>query len=277
LTVDGTVGVSGTVTVDSELTTKDFDSGAGTDTTAVTGLVVPASGGSVAITGDAANGLDVDVTRVSGNVTVVQGTATNLKVDASGVAVPVTDNGGSLTVDGTVSITANSSINNAQVGGSNVATAAAGIQKVGIVGATGTALDSTAGVLDANNKNVNGAAVVTSVTGVQDVMPRKRTGSTGLSPNYAAFHITTKTTTNVTASTCYVQVVVVNCSNAGTAATITLQNKEATAKILYSATLAVSTTTPVNVSEPILCTSGLDIVTAGTTMGVADVFVTYWQ
>lgn len=38
-------------------------------------------------------------TAVTGNVTVVQSTATNLKVDASGVAVPVTDNGGSLTVD----------------------------------------------------------------------------------------------------------------------------------------------------------------------------------
>jgi hypothetical protein len=41
------------------------------------------------IGGDAANGLDVDVTRVGGNVTVVQGTAANLKVDASGVTVPV--------------------------------------------------------------------------------------------------------------------------------------------------------------------------------------------
>jgi hypothetical protein len=48
------------------------------------------------------NGLDVDVTRVGGNVTVVQATATNLKVDASGVAVPVTDNAGSLTVDAPV-------------------------------------------------------------------------------------------------------------------------------------------------------------------------------
>lgn len=51
------------------------------------------------IAGDTANGLDVDVTRVQGSVTVVQATATNLKVDASGVAVPVTDNGGSLSVD----------------------------------------------------------------------------------------------------------------------------------------------------------------------------------
>lgn len=53
---------------------------------------------------------DVDVTSVSGNVTVVQATATNLKVDASGVAVPVTDNAGSLTVDnaGTFAVQNNS-------------------------------------------------------------------------------------------------------------------------------------------------------------------------
>jgi hypothetical protein len=51
------------------------------------------------IPGDTANGLDVDVTRVQGNVTVVQATATNLKVDASTVPVPVTDNGGTLSVD----------------------------------------------------------------------------------------------------------------------------------------------------------------------------------
>jgi hypothetical protein len=39
---------------------------------------------------------------VTGTVTVTQSTATNLKVDASGVAVPVTDNSGSLTVDAPV-------------------------------------------------------------------------------------------------------------------------------------------------------------------------------
>lgn len=36
-----------------------------------------------------ANGLTVDVTRVTGNVTVVQSTAANLKVDPSGVTSPV--------------------------------------------------------------------------------------------------------------------------------------------------------------------------------------------
>jgi hypothetical protein len=57
------------------------------------------------IPGDQANGLDVDVTRVQGSVTVAQTTASNLKVDASSVPVPVTDGGGSLTVDGAVSVT----------------------------------------------------------------------------------------------------------------------------------------------------------------------------
>jgi hypothetical protein len=47
----------------------DYDTGGGTDYIAVHGIVVPASGGAVSITGDASNGLDVDVTRVSGTVT----------------------------------------------------------------------------------------------------------------------------------------------------------------------------------------------------------------
>lgn len=67
ITVDGTVSLSGTVTVDSELTTADLDTGAGTDTRAVVGLVLAASGGGLLV--GAAN------------------------------PMPVSDNGGSLTVD----------------------------------------------------------------------------------------------------------------------------------------------------------------------------------
>lgn len=131
-----------------------------------------------------------------------------------------------------------------------------------------------------NNAQVNGANVVTSVTGVQDVMPRKRTGSTGLSPNYFAARITGKVTTNVTAATAYVQSIVIACSAAGSSWTLTIQNKEATAKILVPAmTLTVPTTGPIAIQfqEPILMTSGIDIVTAGTTAGTVDVYVTYWQ
>ncbi|MEO0215667.1 MAG: hypothetical protein ABIL14_01450 [candidate division WOR-3 bacterium] len=140
-----------------------MDTGAGTDTRLTVGIVAAASGGAVNIPGDAANGLDVDVTRIQGNVTVVDGgssltvdgavtanagtgtftvdqintakadydtgagtvnqtmvgialpasggpvpggTATNpLRVDPTGTTTqPVSDAGGSLTVDGTVSI-----------------------------------------------------------------------------------------------------------------------------------------------------------------------------
>lgn len=48
-------------------------------------------------------------------------------------------------------------VNNAQVGGAATSTAASGVQKVGIVGSTGSALDSTsAGTLDENIKLING-------------------------------------------------------------------------------------------------------------------------
>lgn len=63
----------------------------------------------------------------------------------------------------------NTTTNVSQVGGSNVSTAATGVQKVGIVGSTGTAFDSTAGVMDSNVKNVGGSAVSTAATGVQKV------------------------------------------------------------------------------------------------------------
>lgn len=62
----------------------DFDTGAGTDAQVIFGIALPASGGAVA-----------------------GGTSTNpLRVDPTGTtAQPVTDNGGSLTVDGTVAVT----------------------------------------------------------------------------------------------------------------------------------------------------------------------------
>lgn len=52
------------------LSLTDFDTGAGTVNNYSIGIAVAAAGGPVAITGDVANGLDVDVTRVSGTVTV---------------------------------------------------------------------------------------------------------------------------------------------------------------------------------------------------------------
>jgi len=66
-------------------------------------LAESADGGESLVGADATYGLDVDVTRVQAVVTVAQSSPTNLRVDASGVPVPVTDNSGSLTVDAPVS------------------------------------------------------------------------------------------------------------------------------------------------------------------------------
>lgn len=62
--VDGAVfDVSATnpLPVDTELTTGDLDTGAGTDTKAVVGLMLAASGGGVLLPGDATNGAKVQV------------------------------------------------------------------------------------------------------------------------------------------------------------------------------------------------------------------------
>jgi hypothetical protein len=112
VTVTGTVAAtqSGTWTVQQGSAPWSVSDGGGSLTvdgpltdTQLRATPVPVSG-TVTIT-DETGPVTVDGTvAVSGNVTVVQGTATNLKVDASGVAVPVTDNGGSLTVDGALSV-----------------------------------------------------------------------------------------------------------------------------------------------------------------------------
>jgi hypothetical protein len=83
-------------------------------------------------------------------------------------ALPVTIKGGSGFGLETSSGVLDENIKN--IGNSAVVTAAAGIQKVGVVGATGTALDgTTAGIVDENVKNVGGSAVVTAAAGVQKV------------------------------------------------------------------------------------------------------------
>lgn len=76
LTVDGTVAVSGTVTVDSELTTANLDVGFGTDTRAVVGLVYGGYGGGTVVS-----------------------TTNPLPVGDNGGSLTVDDGGGSLTVD----------------------------------------------------------------------------------------------------------------------------------------------------------------------------------
>jgi hypothetical protein len=86
-----------TVTVDSELTTADLDTGAGTDTRAVVGLVGSASGGGALIPGSATDGLLVnlgannDVT-VTGTVTANLAAGTNNIGDIDVLSIAAGDN-----------------------------------------------------------------------------------------------------------------------------------------------------------------------------------------
>jgi hypothetical protein len=75
---------SGSVTADTELTTADLDTGAGTDTRAVVGLAGTASGGAQLIPGSSTDGLLVNLG--ANNDVTVTGTVT---VDGSGVTQPV--------------------------------------------------------------------------------------------------------------------------------------------------------------------------------------------
>lgn len=96
----------------------DLDSGGGTETRIAVGLAAAASGGSVALQGTAANGLEVDVTRLpdEGQQTMANSVSVALASDQS--ALPVTDNAGALTVDA-----ANDASLNVTIGdGSNTAT-----------------------------------------------------------------------------------------------------------------------------------------------------------
>lgn len=76
------------------------------------------NGGTAAIGGDATNGLDVDVTRVSGNVTVIDGGGSlsvddnggSLTIDDGGSTLSVDDGGGILTVDGAVTVSGTATV-----------------------------------------------------------------------------------------------------------------------------------------------------------------------
>jgi hypothetical protein len=168
ITVDGTVtanlgatdtaalaaietAVEGTLTVDSELTTGDLDTGAGTDTRAVVGLAGTASGGAQLIPGSSTDGLlvnlgtnnDVTVsgvataanqTTVIGHLDGVEGLLTTIDGDTGTLAVTgggteagalrvtlasdstgvvsIDDNGAAITVDGTVTANLAAGTNN---------------------------------------------------------------------------------------------------------------------------------------------------------------------
>lgn len=97
-----TTQTSDLASIPTSTTIATDDAGAGGHVQIVK-LAVSTDGSATALQADNTNGLLADVKRVQGTVTVAQSTASNLKVDASGATVPVSDASGSLTVDAPVS------------------------------------------------------------------------------------------------------------------------------------------------------------------------------
>jgi len=124
-------------------------------------LAVSADGAEELNPADVANGLDVDVTRVQGNVTVVQATPANLRVDASGVPVPVTDNSGSLTVDAPVATPAFVRLSNGAAAVDTIPVSDAGGALSVDDGGGSLTVDGTVAATQSGTWNV---AAVTSIT-----------------------------------------------------------------------------------------------------------------
>jgi hypothetical protein len=134
------------------------------------------------------------------------------------------------------------------------------------------ALGIASQALGDNVKVINTPTQPVPVTSVAKV------GTAALATNTAySVHLTTNATTTVIGSTAYVYTVTVAVTTAGTAWVIKIQSKEGTPKVLYTATAAVGTTTPISAEVPIGLTSGIDIITSGTTPGAADIWITYSQ
>jgi len=115
------------------------------------------------VEGDATNGLDVDVTRVSGTVTVGDGGST-LSVDDGGATLSIDDGGGSISIDGT--ITGISSTVNVQ-GGKSVG---GGVGSATFVGVLPGQANASAPAWSENTNvplstDLNGALRVTGGTG----------------------------------------------------------------------------------------------------------------
>lgn len=178
-----TVVDSGSITADTELTTADLDTGAGTDTRAVVGLVGSKSGGGVLIPGDATKGLAVDLTATGANTTA-------LKVDGSAVTQPVSlaTNTPTLQSGSTTAVTQATAANlNATVVGTGTfavqATLAAETTKViGVVrtaDGSGNLLTSTTNALDVNLKTSALSNLSTNVAQINAVTPLMGNGVTG--------------------------------------------------------------------------------------------------
>ena len=132
---------------------------------------------------------------------------------------------------------------------------------------------------------IQGQASVASVAGVLDVTPRKRTASTGLSPTYVSGKINTSTTTHITQSTVYLSSLHVSISAAGTTWAVNVTDRQTGSAgplpIIpnFVVTSLVGANNPITLAfdEPIICTSGINVITVGGAPGNIAYFATYWQ
>ncbi|MEE8307076.1 MAG: hypothetical protein V3R81_07405, partial [Gammaproteobacteria bacterium] len=165
VTIDGTVTIQdggGSITIDhaalDNAHSEDYDTDAGTDTTTAYGIALPSTSGAVA-GGTATNPVRTDPTGTT--TQPVSGTVT---ADAGTGPWPVTDNGGSLTIDG--SVTADLGANNdVTIDGSGVVRAEdaphntddTGIMALGVRNDTLAALADTDGDYTPLQVDANGA------------------------------------------------------------------------------------------------------------------------
>ena len=100
----------------------------------------------------------------------------------------------------------------------------------------------------------------------------------GLRNTKKSYHLTTNVTNTSVAQTATLYGITINCSTAGTAWTITIRDKSGTPQNVINALTFATSQNPLTIQIPlpgIVMNGGIDIITAGTTPGVADLFISY--
>lgn len=119
-TIDTDTGNIATYTTSLQyLHTEDYDTGAGTDTTAAIGLVIPSNSGAVSVssTNPLPTNLYVNGNTIDTNAGNSSANTIRTVIASDQVAIPITDNAGSLTVDGTVAATQSGTWNITNISG----------------------------------------------------------------------------------------------------------------------------------------------------------------
>jgi hypothetical protein len=117
--------------------------------------------------------------------------------------------------------------------------------------------------------------------GFPNVAVIQQTGTPGvpgtvLTTSYST-HVTTNTTVTPLATTVRLRQIVINVTGTPSAWVIKIQDKGGTPKIIFQQTFNAATTQPivVNLGDGVTMQGGIDIITSGTTPGIADIFLNY--